>query len=155
MSDWYHSKWPCYLRWWFSFYVSIPTLFRYQDTILCPCSTGRRCHGARTAYEKMNRYTARSPRRFGGTFPALLFCMRCVSTAYRWCMGDAHAVHMAYEWRCHCIWCRLWELDHCVFMAQVAYAQRTSDVRAAVNTILWCTAGICTAHGLRMCRTYK
>ena len=122
---------------------------------MCSCSTGRRCHSARTAYEKMNRYAAKSPRRFGGTSPALPFRMCCVSTAYRWRMGDAHAAHMAYEWRCHCVWCRVWELDHCVFTAQVAYAQRTSHVRAAVNAILWRMAGVCTAHGLRTCRTYK
>ena len=119
---------------------------------LCPCSTGRRCHGAHTAYEKNNRYAARSPRWFGGTSPALLFRMCCVSTAYQWRMGDAHA---AYEWRCHCVWCRAWELDHCVFTAQVAYAQRTSHERAAVNAILWRMAGVCIAHGLRTCRTYE
>ena len=122
---------------------------------LCLCSTGRRCHGAHTAYEKNNRYAARSPRWCGGTSPALLFRMCCVSTAYQWRMGDAHAAHMAYEWRCHCVWCRVWELDHCVFTAQVAYAQRTSHERAAVNAILWRMAGVCIAHGLRTCRTYE
>ena len=69
-----------------------------------PCSTGRRCHCARTAYGKMNIYAVRSPRWFGGTCPALLFRMYCVSTAYQWRMGDAHAAHMAHEWRCHCVW---------------------------------------------------
>ena len=59
----------------------------------------------------MNRYATRSPRWFGGTspVPVLLFRMCCVSTAYRWRMGDAHATHMAYEWRCHCAWCRVHE----------------------------------------------
>ena len=123
--------------------------------ILCPCFTDRRCHGAHTAYEKINRYAARSPRWFGGTSPAPLFRMCCVSTAYQWRMGDAHAAHIAYEWRCHCVWCRVWELDHCVFTAQVAYAQRTSHERAAVNAILWRMTGVCTAHGLRTCRTYE
>ena len=52
----------------------------------------------------------------------LLFCMCCVSTAYRWCMSDAYATNMLYEWWCH-LWCRIWEIDHCVFTAQVAYAQ--------------------------------
>ena len=51
---------------------------------------------------------------------------------YQWRIGDAHAAHMAYEWRWHCVWCRVWELDHCVFTAQVAYAQRTSHERAGV-----------------------
>ena len=86
-------------------------------------ATGRRCHGAHTAYEKNNRYAARSPRWFGGTSPALLFRMCCVSTAFQWRMGNAHAAHLAYEWRCHCVWCRVWELDNCVFTAQVAYAR--------------------------------
>ena len=94
--------------------------------------------------KKNNRYAARSPRWFGGTSSALLFRMCCVSTAYRWRMGDAHATHMAYEWRFHCVWCRVWELDHCVFTAQVAYARRTSHVRAAVNAIRWRMAGVCT-----------
>ena len=112
--------------------------------ILCPCSTGRRCHGARTAYEKMNRYAARSPRRFGGTSLALLFRMCCVSTAYLWRMnGDATAYDVAYEnltigysrrkWRMHSV----------------------HPTRAAVNAILWRVAGACTAHGLRTCRTYQ
>ena len=122
---------------------------------LCPCSTGRRCHSASAAYEKMNRYAVGLPRWFGGTSPALLFRMCCVSTTYRWRKGDAHAAHMAYEWRCHCASCRVWELDHCVFMTQVACAQRTSHVRAVVNAILWRMVGVCTAHGLRTCRTYK
>ena len=138
--------------------VTVYTLrftFRPSSLTLCPCSTGRRCHGARTAYEKNNRYAARSPRWFGGISPVLLFRMSCVSTAYGWRMDDAHAAHMAYEWRCHCVWCRVWELDHCVFTVQVAHTQRTSHVRAAVNAILWRMAGVCTAHELRTCRTYK
>ena len=122
---------------------------------LCPCSTGRRCHGARMAYVKINRYAVRSLRWFGGTSPVLLFRMCCVSTAYQWRMGDAHAAHMAYEWRCHCVWCRVWEPDHCVSTAQVAYAQRTSHVRAAIKAVLWCMVGVCTAHGLRICLTCK
>ena len=61
---------------------------------LCPFSTGRRCHSARTAYEKMNRYAARTPRRFGGTSPALLFRMHinCVSMAHGWCTCGAYGV---------------------------------------------------------------
>ena len=122
---------------------------------LCPCSTGRRCHGARTAYEKMNRYAVRSPRWFGGTSPALLFHMCCVSTAYQWRMGDAHVAHMAHDWRCHCLWCRVWEPDHWVSPVQVAYTQGTSHILAAINAIIWRTVGICTVHGLPTCRTYK
>ena len=56
--------------------------------------------------------------------------------------GDATAYDVAYE-------------NHCVFTVQVAYAQRTSHERAAVNAILWRMAGVCTAHGLRTCRTYE
>ena len=93
-------------------------------------------NGTGAYYEKMNRYAAKSPRWFDGTSPVLLFRMCCVSTAYRWRMGDAHAAHMAHEWRCHCVWCRVLELDHCVFTAQVAYAQHTSHIRAAINAIL-------------------
>ena len=89
-------------------------------------------HDARTAYVKMNRYALRSLRWFGGTFPALLFLMRCVSAAYQWHMGDAHAAHMAYEWRCHCLWCRVWDPDHCVTTVQVAYAQQTFHVRTTM-----------------------
>ena len=33
----------------------------------------------------------------------------------------------------------------------MAYAQRTSHVRAATKTILWRMVGVCTAHGLRIC----
>ena len=98
-----------------------------------------------TAYEKMNRYAARSPW-FGGTSPALLFRMCCVSTAYRWRMGNAHAAHMTYGWRCHCVCCRVWELDHGVFTVQVACAQRTSHVRSAVNAILWRMMGMGCVH---------
>ena len=103
----------------------------------------------------MNRYAVGSPRWFGGTFPALLFRMCCVSTAYQWRMGGAHAAHMAHEWQCYCVWRRAWEPDNCVSTAQVAYAQRTAYVRAPINAILRRMAGVCTAYGLRTCRTYK
>ena len=69
-------------------------------------------------------------------------------------MGHAHVAHMAYEWRCHCVWCT-GESDHCVSMVQVAYAQPTSHVRTAINAIPWRMAGVCTTHGLYTCRTYK
>ena len=109
----------------------------------------------RRSYKKMNRYAVRSPRWFGGTSPVLLFRMCCISTAYQWRMGDTHAAHMTYEWRCHCIWCHVREPNLCVSMAQVAYTQRTSHIGAAINVILWRMAGVCTAHGLRTCRTCK
>ena len=51
---------------------------------------------------------------------------------------------MTHEWRRHCVWCSVWETDHCVSMAQVARAQRTSHVCAAINAILWRLAGLCT-----------
>ena len=57
--------------------------------------------------------------------------------AYQLRIDDAHATHMAYECRCHCVWFRVWELYHCIFTAQVAFAQRTSHVCAAVNAIRW------------------
>ena len=121
----------------------------------CPCSTDRQCHCARTAYEKMKRYAVRSLRWFDGTSPELLFCMCCVPTTYQWHMGAAHAVHLANEWQCHCVWCRIWEPDQCISTAQVAYAQHTSHERVAINAILWSMASVCTAHGRRTCRTYK
>ena len=131
--------------------IRVNAWITHKFRVLCPCSTGRRRHCARTAYEKMNR----SPRWFGGTFPALLFRMCCVSTAYQWRMGGAHAAHMAHEWQCYCVWRRAWEPDNCVSTAQVAYAQRTAYVRAPINAILRRMAGVCTAYGLRTCRTYK
>ena len=103
----------------------------------------------------MNRYTVRSPRSFAGTAPVLLFCMCCVSTAYQWRMGNVHAELMAYEWRCHCVCCRVWELDHGVFTVQVACAQHIYHVRASVNAILWRMVGVCIAHGLHTCRNNK
>ena len=99
---------------------------------------------------KNEQIRSRSPRWFGGTSPALVSCMCCVSTTYQWRMGDAHAAHMAYERRCHCVWCRVWEPDHCVSTAQVAYAQRTPHVRAAINAILWRMAGVWRAYVQRM-----
>ena len=124
-------------------------------SILCPCSTGRRPHGAHSVYKNMNRYAVRSLRWFGGTSPALLLCMCCVSTADQGHMGDAHAAHFAHEWWCHCIWCRVWEPDHYVSTPQVVYAQRTSHVCAAIIAILWRMTGMCTVHGLHTCRTNK
>ena len=75
----------------------------------------RRCHGARTAYEKMNRYAVRSPRWLDGTFPALLFEMvwwnisgatishvlriNCVSMARGWRTFGAYGVWMAMPLR--------------------------------------------------------
>ena len=100
----------------------------------------------------MNRYAVGSPRWFGGTSPALLFCMCCVSTAYQWSMGDAHAAHKAHEWRCRRTWCRVWEPDHCVSTAQVSYAQHTSHIPARGDQ------RDSTAYDGRMyrtCRTYK
>ena len=111
----------------------------------------RRSYGVR----KMNSYAVRSPRGFGGTSPALLLRTCCVSTEFQWRMGDAHVAHMAHEWRCYCVWCRVWQPYHCVSTAQVAYAQHTSHVRAAINAILWRTRSVCTAHWLRTCGTYK
>ena len=53
--------------------------------------------GAHTAYEKIDRYAARSPRWFGGTSPAPLFRMCCVSTELR--INDAWVTHMWRIWR--------------------------------------------------------
>ena len=66
------------------------------------CSTGRRCHCARMAYVRNNEQirSNRSPIWFGGTSSALLFRMCCVSVAYQWRMGDAHAAHMAHKGPC-------------------------------------------------------
>ena len=124
--------------------------FHYTVTT---CKGPRKCHG--TVMEKSLNFILGILYEPCRTSPALLFRMCCVSTAYQWRMGDAHAAHMAYEWRCHCVWSRVWELDHCVFTAQVAYAQRTCHEGAAVNAILWRMAGVCTAHGLRTCQTYE
>ena len=58
----------------------------------------RRSYGVR----KMNRYTARSPRWFGGTSAALLFPMCCVSTVHRMAHGwrpcGAYGALMIYVW---------------------------------------------------------
>ena len=71
---------------------------------LCPCSTGRRPHGAHTAYENnMNRYAVRSPRWFGGnnsgTTISHVLRINCVSMAHGWRTCGAYRAWMAMPLR--------------------------------------------------------
>ena len=98
------------------------------------CSTGQRCHGARRAYQKMNKYAVRSPRLFGGTSLALLFHMCCVSTAYQRHMSISCAgVAINQVWAA-CI--RVWAA---IIRIRAAYTPRMLGAVGVCNAFLLCT----------------
>ena len=75
----------------------------------------------------------------------------CASMAHGWRTCGAYGALMVMPLGMM-LRMRTWPLR---VQAQVAYAQRTSHVCTAVNTILWRMAGVWAAHWLRTCRTYK
>ena len=118
---------------------SLMPLFHWPATPL-------RSHGVRKNEQIRSRIAEMVWWNISGATISHVLRINCVSMAHGWCTCGA---------QCYCVWRRAWEPDNCVSTAQVAYAQRTAYVRAPINAILRRMAGVCTAYGLRTCRTYK
>ena len=117
---------------------------------LCPCSTGQRCHGACTAYEKIKRIRSKIAEmvwlNISGATISYVLCIKCASMAHWWrtcgaygvwmamplcmmsCMRTRHSVHPTYARRSTRFYGVWW-----------AYVQRMGCVHAEpINTYYIC-----------------